>query len=79
MMQTTGLQEQFLNALRQQKSVATLFLVNGFQMKGILKAFDAYTLLIDSGGMQQMVFKHAISTIIPQAPIVFTDYAKTEL
>lgn len=78
-MQTTGLQEQFLNALRQQKSVATLFLVNGFQMKGILKAFDAYTLLIDSGGMQQMVFKHAISTIIPQAPIVFTDYAKTEL
>ena len=60
-----GLQEQFLNSMCRSGIPATFYLVNGFQMKGVLKAFDDYTMLVDSSGGCQMVFKHAISTIQP--------------
>ncbi|MEG1538136.1 MAG: RNA chaperone Hfq [Clostridiales bacterium] len=68
-MTTAGLQEQYLNAIRKNSIPATFYLVNGFQMKGLIKAFDNFTIVIESGGAQQMVFKHAISTIIPHTPI----------
>ena len=64
-MDAIGLQERFLNALRRDGILTTFFLVNGFQMKGVVKAFDNYTLIVDSGGKQQLVFKHALSTLIP--------------
>ena len=60
-----GLQEQFLGSMRRSGIPATFYLINGFQMKGVLKAFDDYTMLIDSSAGCQMVFKHAISTILP--------------
>lgn len=60
-----GLQEQFLNSLRRAAIPATFYLINGFQMKGTVAAFDDYTLLIDSANGCQMVFKHAVSTILP--------------
>jgi len=62
---TPGLQESFLNTIRSQRIPAVFFLVNGFQMKGIIKAFDPYTIIIESDGEQKLVFKHAISTIVP--------------
>jgi host factor-I protein len=43
----------------------TLFLVNGFQLRGTVKAFDSFTLVLDSDGRQQLIYKHAISTIVP--------------
>ena len=60
-----GLQERFLNNLCISGIPATFFLVNGFQMKGTARAFDDQTILIESTGGCQMVFKHAISTIMP--------------
>lgn len=67
-----GLQELYLNAMRKERLPATFFLVNGFQLKGIVKAFDPYTLVVQSNGAQELIFKHAISTIIPSRPIDLT-------
>lgn len=68
-MKPAGLQETYLNILRKQAIPATFFLINGFQMKGIVKAFDPYTLIIESNGAQEMVYKHALSTIMPVRPV----------
>jgi host factor-I protein len=43
----------------------TIFLTNGFQIRGLIKAFDAYVIIVEADGKQQMVYKHAISTVIP--------------
>lgn len=69
MQKTQNLQDAFLNQVRKDKSVVTVFLMNGFQMKGILKAFDGFTVILDSDGKQQLIYKHAISTITPPKPI----------
>lgn len=68
-MSTPGLQERFLNAMRSEQIPATFFLVNGFQLKGLVKAFDSYTLVVQCGAAQELIFKHAISTIIPLRPL----------
>lgn len=68
-MEPRGLQETFLNALRKSGTPTTFFLVNGFQMKGVVKAYDQYTLILESGGQQKLVFKHALSTLIPDTVI----------
>lgn len=60
-----GLQERFLNAMCDRGIPATFYLMNGFQMKGVARAFDEQTVFIESSGVCQMVFKHAISTILP--------------
>ena len=72
MQRTQNLQDSFLNALRRDKVVATVFLMNGFQMKGVVRAFDNFAVLLDSEGKQQMIYKHAISTITPPKPLDFT-------
>lgn len=64
-MKSPGLQEQFLAAISRDKIAATFYLINGYQMKGLVKAFDDYTVLIECGKDQELIFKHAISTIIP--------------
>lgn len=63
---TKNFQEVFLNVLRREKMDVTVYLTNGFQFKGQLKSFDNFTLLLESEGKQQLVFKHAISTIVPR-------------
>ncbi len=63
------LQDIFLNEVRKNKSQITIFLVSGFQLKGYVTGFDAYTVMIDSDGKQQMIYKHAISTIVPSKPV----------
>ncbi len=60
-----NLQDRLLNYLRKRKIEAKVYLVNGFQVKGLVRSFDNYTVLIESGKQQNMVYKHAISTIIP--------------
>ena len=69
-MQTTeNLQEQFLKAVRRDRCTVTVFLMNGFQIRGEIRGFDAFVVVIYSEGKQQMVYKHAISTISPAVPV----------
>lgn len=68
-MKNQNLQDYFLNQARKDKTPLTVFLMNGVQMKGIVRGFDSFVVIIDSDGRQQMVYKHAISTIIPARPI----------
>jgi len=58
--------------VRKEHIPINIFLVNGFQLKGIVKGFDNYTIILDSEGKQQLVYKHAISTLIPQKPVNLT-------
>ncbi len=60
-----NLQDSFLNQVRKENIPVTIFLVNGFQLKGQVKGFDNFTVIIELEGKQQMVYKHAISTIAP--------------
>lgn len=60
-----NLQDTFLNQLRKRKVPVTIYLVNGFQLRGIIYGFDSFTIILSSES-QQMVYKHAISTITPQ-------------
>ena len=69
MQKTQNLQDLFLNQLRKDKSVVTMFLMNGFQMKGIVTGFDNFVVVLSSEGKQQMIYKHAISTLVPLQPI----------
>lgn len=66
-----NLQDAFLNTVRQEKIGLTVFLTNGFQLKGVVRGFDAFIVLLESDGKQQMIYKHAISTMIPQRKIEF--------
>jgi host factor-I protein len=69
MQKTQNLQDSFLNQLRKDKSTVTMFLMNGFQLHGIVKSFDGFTVVLDSDGKQQLIYKHAISTVVPPRPI----------
>lgn len=60
-----NLQDTFLNRARQDKVPVTVFMTNGFQMRGEIRGFDNFVVLVDSDGKQQMIYKHAISTIAP--------------
>ena len=66
-----NLQDVFLNQVRKDKTAITVFLLSGFQIKGIVTGFDNFTVVIDSDGKQQLIYKHAISTIIPSRPVNF--------
>lgn len=61
-----NIQDQYLNQLRKDGTVVKVFLMNGFQFRGQVKGFDNFTVLIETDGKQQLVFKHAISTFQPQ-------------
>ena len=60
-----NLQDTFLNQARRESMLTTVFLVNGYQIKGIVRSFDNFTILLDVEGKQQLIYKHAVSTIIP--------------
>ncbi len=64
-----NLQDVFLNQARKEKVAVTIFLMNGYQFKGIVKGFDSYIVILDCEGKQNVVYKHAISTISPVRPI----------
>jgi len=60
-----NLQDAFLNQVRKDKMPVTIYLVNGFQIKGIVKGFDNFTVVVELDQKQQLVYKHAISTVAP--------------
>ncbi|HBQ26747.1 MAG TPA: RNA chaperone Hfq [Syntrophomonas sp.] len=64
-----NLQDAFLNQVRKEKIPVTIFLVNGFQIKGIVKGFDNFTVIVELDQRQQLVYKHAISTVAPLKPL----------
>jgi host factor-I protein len=64
-----NLQDSILNQVRKENIQVSIHLVNGFQIKGFVKGFDNFTVIIDSMGKQQMVYKHAISTITMGRPV----------
>lgn len=65
-----NLQENLLNQLRKDKTIITVFLTNGFQLKGIIRGFDNFIVLVETDGKQQMIYKHAISTLVPMKNVV---------
>ena len=69
MKKNTNLQDAFLTLARRQDVPLTVFLVNGFQMRGVVRGFDPFTVVLESEGKQQLIYKHAISTIAPQRNI----------
>lgn len=64
-----NLQDLFLLSARRNRTSVTVFLVNGFQMRGVITGFDSFVVILESDGKQQMLYKHAISTIVPIAAI----------
>ena len=71
--QQTNLQDIFLNNARKNKLQLTIHLLNGFQLKGIVKGFDNFTVILDCDNKQMLIYKHSISTITPIKPILFAD------
>ncbi len=66
------LQDVFLNQVRKEKVLVTIHLTNGYQIKGVVKGFDNFTIILDSEGKQLMIYKHAVSTISPARAVFFT-------
>lgn len=65
MVDTANLQDAILKEVRRDKVPVTLFLMNGFQLRGIVTGFDSFVVVLVSDGKQQMIYKHAISTLVP--------------
>ena len=72
MSHTENFQDLFLNQARKGRTPLTVFLVNGFQMRGYITCFDQFVVLMHAEGRQQMIYKHAISTISPAVPVNLT-------
>jgi len=75
-----NLQDVFLNQVRKEHIPVTVYLTNGFQLKGTVKGFDNFTVVLDSEGRQQLIYKHAISTISPMkiVSLIFNDNNRSE-
>lgn len=73
MQNKANLQDIFLLRARREKIPVTLFLMNGFQMRGTITGFDAFVVTLDSEGRQQIIYKHAISTIAPGRNVELTE------
>lgn len=69
MKKITNLQDLFLLSVRRDRTPVTVFFVNGFQMRGTVTGFDSFVVLLEGDGKQQMLYKHAISTITPVSPV----------
>ena len=69
MKQSINIQDQVLNQLRKDGTFVTVFLLNGFQLRGLVKGFDNFTVLLETERKQQLIYKHAISTFSPQKNI----------
>ncbi|MBR5471916.1 MAG: RNA chaperone Hfq [Oscillibacter sp.] len=69
MQSKANLQDIFLLRARRDRIPVTMFLMNGFQMRGTIMGFDAFVVVLDSEGRQQVIYKHAISTIAPTHPV----------
>ncbi|MEG2429253.1 MAG: RNA chaperone Hfq [Oscillospiraceae bacterium] len=77
-MKQVNLQDVFLNQARIERIAVTIFLTNGFQFKGIVRGFDNFTIVLDCEGKQNLVYKHAVSTIIPSKTISMEQQQETQ-
>ena len=77
MSRANDLQDLFLARASRAQECVTLFLMNGFQMRGIITGFDAFVVVLDTDGKQQIIYKHAISTIVPTHPVDLTPDVNT--
>lgn len=73
MQNKTNLQDVFLLRARREKVPVTMYLMNGFQMRGVITGFDAFVVVLESEGRQQVIYKHAISTIAPMRSVDLTE------
>ena len=73
-----NLQDVFLNHVRKEKTAVTIFLVNGVKLQGVVTWFDNFCVLLKRDGQSQLVYKHAISTIMPSQPITLWDGEETD-
>jgi host factor-I protein len=71
---SSNLQDVFLNTVRRTKTPVTMFLVNGVKLQGVITWFDNFSVLLRRDGLAQLVYKHAISTIMPSGPIQLVDH-----
>ena len=69
MSETINLQDAILNEVRRDRVPVTLFLMNGFQLRGVITGFDSFVVVLVTDGRQQMIYKHAISTLAPIKPL----------
>ncbi|MCL2674922.1 MAG: RNA chaperone Hfq [Defluviitaleaceae bacterium] len=67
-----NIQDSLLNSVRKDNIQVTLFLTNGFQIRGNVKGFDNYVIIVESEGKQQMIYKHAVSTIVPARAVTLS-------
>ena len=73
MEKTHNLQDVFLNQVRKQHVPVTIFLVNGVKLQGVITWFDNYSMLLKRDGHIQLIYKHAVSTIMPSTPLNMQD------
>lgn len=73
-----NLQDIFLNSARKNRIPVIIHLTNGFQLKGFVRGFDSYIVVLETDGKQMLVYKHAISTITPSKPILFNNNRENE-
>lgn len=78
MTKTAGLQDIFLNKARSEGVSVTIFLTNGFQLKGVVRGFDCFTVVLVSEGRQQLIYKHAISTVVPSRALKYFEMNEEE-
>ena len=69
MQRADNYEDLFLNQARRERTPLTVILVNGFQMRGVVTGFDAFVIMLFSDGKQQMIYKHAVSTMTPSVPL----------
>ena len=69
MSETINLQDAILKEVRREKIPVTMFLMNGFQLRGTVTGYDSFVVVLVSEGKQQMIYKHAISTLAPMKPL----------
>lgn len=73
-----NLQDVFLNSVRKTKTPLTIFLINGVKLQGVVTWFDNFCVLLRRDGLSQLVYKHAISTIMPAQPVSLFEAERTE-
>ena len=71
--QQNNLQDIFLNNARKNEVPVAIHLTNGFKLQGFVKGFDSFTVVLDQEGEQKLIYKHAITTVTPTKPILFTE------
>ncbi len=77
MSKSPNLQDVFLASVRRTETPVTLFLMNGFQMRGVITGFDSFTVILTADGKQNLIYKHAISTVSPARAVDLAEWEDT--